>query len=207
MKGIREKKKKLLETLTREGIYEAVEQIMAEDGVEGLTMSRLAERAGIAKGTIYLYFKDKDDLIRSAMDHTLDPLKEEVMRILESDEDPEVILQKYARFVVQFFKKNRSRFSVLHYRLTQQEKLSLRFNPRQKEHYELSVQKIAAVIEKGIKKGRFKEMDSLTLAHILVTSVITIVKQYMCQKEKTAPNIDANADLTIEVFMNGIKNH
>ena len=103
MEDIREKKKKLLETITREGIYQAVEEIIAKDGIEGLTMSRLAEQAGIAKGTIYLYFKDKKDLIQSAMDYSISPLKEGVNQILDSQKDPEVILKRTHPFRGRFF--------------------------------------------------------------------------------------------------------
>lgn len=45
-------------------ILAAAAEIAAEYGPEGLKMSAIAERAGITKGTVYLYFINKADVIR-----------------------------------------------------------------------------------------------------------------------------------------------
>ena len=207
MEDIREKKRKLLETITREGIYKAVGEIIAENGIEGLTMNRLAEQAGIAKGTIYLYFKDKKELIQSAMDHSLSPLKDGVIQILDSNKDPEVVLKEYTLFVVDFFKKNLSRFRVMQYRLNQQDKVNPHFNTKGKEHFQLSIQKVAEVIDRGISENKFRRINSRTFAHMYIMSNISIVKRYLCMDEGKALDIDADAELLIDVFLNGIKNH
>ncbi|HKI46771.1 MAG TPA: TetR/AcrR family transcriptional regulator, partial [Balneolales bacterium] len=202
-----EKKRKLLETITREGIYKAVEKIIAEDGIEGLTMNRLAEQAGIAKGTIYLYFKDKKELIQSAMDYSLSPLKDGVIQILDSNKEPEVILKEYTLFIVAFFKKNLSRFRVMQYRLNQQDGVKPHFNTKGKEHFQLSVQKVAEVIDRGITEHKFRKINSQTFAHMYIKSNIAIVTRYLCIDEGKASDIDADAELLIDVFLNGIKNH
>jgi Transcriptional regulator len=45
-------------------ILAAAAQIAVEKGYEKLRMAEVAERAGVTKGTVYLYFINKDDLIR-----------------------------------------------------------------------------------------------------------------------------------------------
>jgi TetR/AcrR family transcriptional regulator, multidrug resistance operon repressor len=47
----------------REKILSAAEALLEERGLYGLSMKVLAERAGIAAGTIYRYFENKDALI------------------------------------------------------------------------------------------------------------------------------------------------
>lgn len=207
MEDIREKKKKLLETITKEGIYKAVEEIIAEEGIEGLTMSRLAERAGMAKGTIYLYFKDKNELVQSAIDYSLSPLREGAIKILESKKDPEIVLKEHTRFVIDFFKKNRSRFRVMQYRLNQQYKINPHCNPKVKEDFQLSVQRVAEVIDRGIEQNKFRKINSRTFAHMYIKSDIAIITRYLCIEEDETPDIDADAELLIDVFLNGIKNH
>ncbi|MCK8047321.1 TetR/AcrR family transcriptional regulator [Shewanella sp. 1CM18E] len=44
-------------------ILRAAEKIIASGGIQGLSMQLVAKEAGVAAGTIYRYFKDKDDLI------------------------------------------------------------------------------------------------------------------------------------------------
>lgn len=47
----------------RRVILDATLSLLAERGFHGFSMKQLAERAGVAAGTIYLYFDDRDDLI------------------------------------------------------------------------------------------------------------------------------------------------
>jgi AcrR family transcriptional regulator len=47
----------------RAALTEAAREVLAEEGYEGLTIRRLAERAEYSLGTVYGYFADKDDLL------------------------------------------------------------------------------------------------------------------------------------------------
>ncbi|BFM21570.1 TetR/AcrR family transcriptional regulator [Gilvimarinus japonicus] len=47
----------------RRAILDATLSLLSERGFHGFSMKQLAERAGVAAGTIYLYFEDRDDLI------------------------------------------------------------------------------------------------------------------------------------------------
>lgn len=46
-------------------ILTAAEKMLAETGFQGLSMKKLADEAGVAAGTIYRYFSDKDDLLET----------------------------------------------------------------------------------------------------------------------------------------------
>lgn len=48
----------------REAILEATLQLLASKGFHGFSIKQVAEQAGVAAGTVYLYFHDRDDLIR-----------------------------------------------------------------------------------------------------------------------------------------------
>ncbi|WP_252904229.1 TetR/AcrR family transcriptional regulator [Secundilactobacillus silagei] len=54
----RETKKK------RARILDSTSKIMMEQGIAAVSLSKIAKDAGIASGTVYTYFKDKDDLLR-----------------------------------------------------------------------------------------------------------------------------------------------
>lgn len=46
-------------------ILSATEKLIVEEGLQNLSMRNIAKQAGIASGTLYLYFKTKDDLLHS----------------------------------------------------------------------------------------------------------------------------------------------
>ncbi|AOW92636.1 hypothetical protein BFN03_07875 [Rhodococcus sp. WMMA185] len=49
--------------MRRRQILDAVAELLLEDGYDALTMSKAAARAGVAKGTVYLYFTSKQELL------------------------------------------------------------------------------------------------------------------------------------------------
>ncbi|WP_084005006.1 TetR/AcrR family transcriptional regulator [Gilvimarinus polysaccharolyticus] len=55
----------------RRAILDATLSLLSERGFHGFSIKQLAERAGVAAGTIYLYFKDRDDLIGKLHDDVI----------------------------------------------------------------------------------------------------------------------------------------
>jgi AcrR family transcriptional regulator len=67
---------------TRSEILHAVGEIIAADGLDGLTMRKLAERDGVAVATLYNQFDDRNGVLVAFVSHGLDELE------LELDEQP-----------------------------------------------------------------------------------------------------------------------
>lgn len=63
---------------TRAEILHAVGEIIAVDGLDGLTMRKLAERAGVAVGTLYNQFADRDGVLVAFVSSGLDQLESEL---------------------------------------------------------------------------------------------------------------------------------
>src|SRR5882672_12831444 len=50
---------------TREAILEAAREVLAQDGQEGLSVSQVARRAGVNRGTAYQHFQTREQLIEA----------------------------------------------------------------------------------------------------------------------------------------------
>lgn len=61
-------------------IYKASLSIIMQAGIAGLTMSKLAKEAQVATGTLYIYFKNKEELINSLYKHLKDKSEERFMK-------------------------------------------------------------------------------------------------------------------------------
>ena len=61
-----ESKAALVVRYRRDTIRGATQRVIARHGLRGASMSAIAEEAGVAKGTLYLYFEDRDDLLDHA---------------------------------------------------------------------------------------------------------------------------------------------
>ncbi len=69
--------------LMKEGIYEAAVAVLIRDGLEATTMERVAEEAGVAKGSLYNYFENKTDLLEFVHERTIEPLRQGVREAIE----------------------------------------------------------------------------------------------------------------------------
>lgn len=92
----------------RERIVEAARDIVSEQGLDALSMRALAVRIDYSPGTIYLHFKDKDELLRSVMQEGFNRLSECMERELERAGESASPMDKYratgrgyARFAIE----------------------------------------------------------------------------------------------------------
>ena len=70
-------------------ITEAAVEVFAEKGFHQARISDIAKRAGVADGTIYLYFKNKDDLLLSVFEEKMDYLISKNFHLLFGQDDLE----------------------------------------------------------------------------------------------------------------------
>ncbi|QUH29293.1 TetR/AcrR family transcriptional regulator [Vallitalea guaymasensis] len=66
-------------------LYEAAMTIMIREGVNGLTISKVANEANIGKSTVYEYFKSKDELIYKTINYMGEKYVEEIQQRLFTD--------------------------------------------------------------------------------------------------------------------------
>jgi AcrR family transcriptional regulator len=100
----------------RERIVEAARDIVSEEGLDALSMRALGLRVGYSPATIYLHFRDKDELLRSVMDEGFKRLggtvREEVSG-LRADVSPVDRLAATARAYARFALENTGYFRAM----------------------------------------------------------------------------------------------
>src|ERR671921_1133786 len=59
-------------------IQDATMRVIARKGMAAATMQEIAEEAGVAKGTIYLYFRDRDELVETTFENAITALHQSI---------------------------------------------------------------------------------------------------------------------------------
>jgi len=72
----------------RQAIIEAAAQLFAELGYTACEMDRVAAKLKVAKGTLYLYFKSKEELFCACVDHAMLQMRAAVNKAAETAVDP-----------------------------------------------------------------------------------------------------------------------
>jgi AcrR family transcriptional regulator len=97
----------LVTEFRRGQILEAARGRFLAAGLKGTTVSQIAQAAGVAKGTVYLYFESKDAVLHQILSDDLDRLREETLPAIEADAPLEVRLRRYFTAMVAFYEERK----------------------------------------------------------------------------------------------------
>ena len=171
--------------------------ILEAEGHQGLTLERLAKEIGVARGTLYNYFKDRDAIVEFVEERTFTPVVEALEEISKSDLPP---LQKLETFITQTFTKEFELGKVLiavarahrkgQRRLTgeeiQEEGRSGRF-----------VLALQSIVQEGIDSGDFLNLQTELVADIILGAMRGLTVQMVSAGELQKPEDILPTFLTI----------
>ena len=163
----------------RARILDAAVKVFAERGYFSSTVAEIARAAGVADGTIYLYFKSKDDLLFELFDEKMTQLIGDAKAALAQEPDAPSRLKRFIRLHFSLVEKNPDLASVLVVELRQSAQL-LKSADRQKlgaAYLELIGQVVREGQERGeldgtvspvtAKRAIFGALDELALGWLL----------------------------------------
>ena len=154
-------------------ILDAALEVFGERGLAGAKLDEIARRAGVSKGTIYLYFPNKEELFREVVRAVvIDPKKEHAERIASATDDPMAQLTGFLRAHWDFVRS--PEFQTIFKLVTGE----LHNFPDLAEFYGREVikpanQLIASVIQRGIDRGIFRRVDPVLAARFMASTAMT----------------------------------
>ncbi len=137
----------------RNKIIEAAVEVFADKGFFGARVSEIAEAAGVADGTIYLYFKSKDDILISLFEEKMLEIVRQLQDILSEHEDPDDKLKRYIIEHLKLVAGQPKLMQVLTVELRQSARFIKEYSPKAFARY-LTV--VGQILEEGQKKGTFR---------------------------------------------------
>ncbi len=186
---------------TREITEAAIELVRAE-GIDRLTMERLASAAGVAKGTVYLYFKDKDRLLMSVMSQVMQNVNEEIEEAIEQDGTIREqmfrvlgVLDESSRKYSDFFKVSHYQAQALNHAPNSDAAKDLR------DRFNQTLEILSRMFAHAMERGEIVKADSRLLGLIFLKS-----SHAMLVKQIFEPYNDefSDAKFLVEMFLNGI---
>ena len=159
-------------------ILEAALKIFSEKGYVPAALDDVAKAADVAKGTLYLYFRDKEDLFASTIIFVIDGLAERIRSNVQESMDPLRILELLAYHQLDFFAGNRDFFCVFHNILNENllkkhKKLFDDLNKRMDGLLEF----VSSVVERGKKAGRIRrDVPTDDIVHIFGGMVMNMTR-------------------------------
>lgn len=104
----------------KEEILDAAQKVFFEKGLSASTMDEIAETAELSKGTLYLYYKCKEDLYLGVMMRGMQILYDNLAAVIARNEPVPQTVARLAQAFFDFFKRHREYFRMLHFLQTPQ---------------------------------------------------------------------------------------
>jgi TetR/AcrR family transcriptional regulator, fatty acid metabolism regulator protein len=185
----------------REAILRAAIKVFAGKGYFNSKVADIAKEAGIADGTVYLYFKSKDDILHSFFDRAMEDFIAEGKKELAEIENPEEKLRRIAQLHLERLGADRDLAIVFQVELRGSTKFMREFSAAGFAEYLLIIQQ---TIEEGQKKGVFrKDLKPVVCAKILYGALDEMVTNWILS-QKPYP-LAPMADEVLKVFFGGTK--
>jgi len=134
-------------------IIEAATRIFARKGFFQAKVSDIAREAGVADGTIYLYFDNKDDILISLFEEQMKAVLDNMVRKLAEENDPVKKLQQFALTHLRLIEENKNVAEIIQVELRQSSKFMKEYK---NEGFAQYLDLIADIIREGQEKGVFK---------------------------------------------------
>lgn len=167
----------------KQQILEAAIRVFARLGLPNTKMLHIAEVAGIGKGTIYEYFKSKEDLFIAAFNAFIKESKLKIDKMLQSVVHPEEKLRMYFRGWSKFMDSDLIEFADIMLDMWAegirhgQQKIDL------KTMYEGYRSQIISILEEGIRLKRFKPMNTTIVSSVIIGTLDGLLIQWVMDKD------------------------
>ncbi|WP_054676763.1 TetR/AcrR family transcriptional regulator [Parasalinivibrio latis] len=154
-------------------ILEATQRLLAQTGFHGLSMQMVAKEAGVAAGTIYRYFADKNDLLAQLHNHVLQHVANKISAGLS---DSMSLRQRFEKIWLNTWQMV----------ITNDDQLINRYQFDSLPRNESAEQRIwekavfsflFELFEKGKEEGIFKELDTEVLVAIGIEPVVHLARK------------------------------
>lgn len=177
------KRKEREKEARREAILDAAARIFSRKSFYEATLDEIAADAELAKGTLYNYFKDKQDIFASLMARGHQQARQTMDEAIELGGNLQELLSRLFRAWLQTLIDNKYMFRMI---LTAGAHLSESFRSEMMKQWrdqaDMAVRRLADVFAVMPETRQLPESDRLTGAHLILASITAIHHEYMVEE-------------------------
>jgi TetR/AcrR family fatty acid metabolism transcriptional regulator len=196
----------------RQAILQAARQVFARKGFEPATLEAVAREAGLAKGTLYLYFKNKEDLYYHTVLHLLDSLQSNMQARVEQSAGALQKLRAIALGQLEYFVRHQDTLQLFSpFSNPDLARLHKRLVAPVMERWAGYGQRVTALVEEGQREGTLRQdleprQIALAFLGILSQASQSLVRIGPASALKAGPHEtpERMADTVLRILVEGV---
>ena len=184
----------------REAILRAATRVFAARGFFQSQVADIARAAGVAAGTVYLYFRSKDDLLVSIFERTMRDAIAEGRAALDGIADPRARLTRIARLHLERLGRDRDLAVVFQVELRQSTKFMEQFSSSYlRDYLGLIRESIAAGQQTGVLRS---EINPTIAAKVFFGALDEMATNWILSKRRYS--LASEVDAVVDLFVGGV---
>ena len=185
----------------RDLILRAATKVFAQNGYFQSQVADVARVAGVAAGTVYLYFKSKDDLLVSIFERSMNDVLAEGRAAIAGIGDPAARLGKLAHLHLERLGRDKDLAVVFQVELRQSVKFMERFSESFLQDY---FKMIREAIADGQRDGLFRtDINPTSAAKMMFGALDEMATNWILSRRRYS--LEADADAVVDLFINGAR--
>jgi AcrR family transcriptional regulator len=198
-------KEEVVQEFRVQSIQDATMRVIARKGMAAATIQEIAEEAGVAKGTIYLYFRDREELVEKTFESAMNQLLDRIDAALAANAKFEDKIRALMAAKLAFFSANREFFRLyISLRVPEGTSASQR---RQRQHcqprYVTRTQQFAAVLQEAMDRGEIRRVDPYRLALFIIEGSTAIILERL--SEPASPDEKDDVEFMTSFILDGVR--
>jgi AcrR family transcriptional regulator len=160
----------------RSRILQSALDEFSDKGYHASTIDSIAERAGIAKGTVYRYFNTKEGLFNALKEDTISEFVEHARHDLSQEEDVLKIIESVIKNYLSFFEKNSAFFKVI---IQEQKDFGREFSEKFIHELILALPGLKRRCWKASRNGHLKQMNYFTVFFGIIGFLNGVIQKWL----------------------------
>ena len=184
----------------RESILRAATRVFARNGYFNSKVADIARAADVADGTVYLYFKSKEEILHSIFDQNMAEAISSGKKLIENLSDPREKLRRIAKLHLERLGADRDLAVVFQVELRGSTKFMQEFSAAAFGEY---LDLLCRIFQEAQRSGLFrKDLNAKVMSKILFGALDEMATNWIISKRNY--KLEPMADLVMEVFLNGV---
>jgi len=181
-------------------ILDVATEVFSKEGFARTQVDEIANLAGLGKGTVYRYFKDKKNLFLSVVDRGLEHLAHLVLEAMAKEKEPLDKITKAIETYLTFFEEHSNLIRIF---IHEQSEFQKRIQKRYYQHYYEHVNKVEEIFKDAQALGLIKKKINPKLAIAILTDMLNSFI-YTWQLTGQTYSLRESFSLITEIYFRGV---
>lgn len=193
-------KTQVVEEFRCRAICDAAMRVVGRKGLAKATVDDIAREAGVAKGTIYLYFRSRDEILEKTIGAAVDELLDRMQCAADdaAARSSSEVLERVLAAQFLYFDENRDFFRLYFASGEYSEDRRL----RQSRRYRLHIEQLVGLIKRGRKRGELRSLDPERAAIAIAGATRDVILRRIHEKQPPPP--EADAQFLTDLLLSGL---